>query len=349
MNQKIIITEEQDLTVELSRAIEELNPKGIFVLCDETTRKMCFSRILTIPEIQKAPVHIIGAGDSHKNLDTLSSVWQFLCENGATRHSVLINLGGGMVTDLGGFAASTFKRGMRYINIPTTLLGAVDAAVGGKTGINFNGLKNEIGVINPASHVIIDTLFFGTLDIYNKLSGYAEILKHGLIFSKEEWTKVLQFDVERFDLIELRQILRDSISVKQQIVKKDPFEKNIRKALNFGHTIGHAIESLSHEKNDPVLHGYAVAWGLVAELYLSHALLGFSKECVSQAKAYIQETYGKPKFISCKDYDRLFELMRHDKKNMSCDQISFTLLSDFGQVQTDQFVDQKLLFEAIEY
>ena len=178
-------------------------------------------------------------GDESKNIESAVKIWQFLTEHKATRKSLMINLGGGMITDIGGFTASTFKRGIRYINVSTTLLGAVDAATGGKTGINFLGYKNEIGVFSPALAVLINIDFFKTLSIENIRSGFAEMVKHALIDTDEEWNKLLKFDLENIDFNELRQLLEKSIRVKERIVKEDPKEQNIRKALNLGHTFGH--------------------------------------------------------------------------------------------------------------
>lgn len=345
VKQQVIIC--LDFITELIQAVGNQSSESIFILTDENTNKLCLPAIYKNDRFANSNVCNIKAGDSHKNVEALSSVWQFLSEKGATRKSLLINLGGGMITDLGGFAASTFKRGMRYINIPTTLLGAVDAAVGGKTGINFNGLKNEIGVINSADVVLIETSFFKTLDHENLLSGMAEILKHALIYQQSEWDKVLAYDLKKFDLAELKPILAESIAVKERIVEQDPYEKNLRKALNFGHTVGHAFESMSYEKGRPVLHGYAVAWGMIAELYLSHKLLGFSKETLLQAVRLIKEAYGSF-FISCKDYDRLFELMTHDKKN-DTKEINFTLLGGIGDIRTNQNTTQNEIFEALDF
>lgn len=345
VKQQVIIC--NDFISELIHAIGNQPSESIFILTDENTNKLCLPAIYKHNCFANSHVCVIRAGDSHKNIEALSAVWQFLSENGATRKSLLINLGGGMITDLGGFAASTFKRGMRYINIPTTLLGAVDAAVGGKTGINFNGLKNEIGVINSAELVLVETSFFKTLDHDNLLSGMAEILKHALIYKQSEWDKVVAFDMNTFDLAQLKPILAESIAVKERIVEQDPYEKNLRKALNFGHTVGHAFESISYEKGRPVLHGYAVAWGMIAELYLSHKLLGFSKETLLQAVKLIKDVYGSF-FISCKDYDRLFELMTHDKKN-DTKEINFTLLGGIGDIRTNQNTTQKEIFEALDF
>jgi 3-dehydroquinate synthase len=343
--QQVVIC--QNFTADLIKAIGSQSEKDIFILFDENTKKYCSPLIFQQDILAKAKIHTIPAGDENKTVETIVSVWQFLSENGATRKSLLINIGGGMLTDLGGFAASTFKRGMRYINIPTTLLGAVDAAVGGKTGINFNGLKNEIGVINPAETVLIETAFFASLDHKNLLSGMAEMIKHALISSTENWKEIIRFDMDKFDLEELKPILAKSISIKERIVEQDPTEQNIRKALNFGHTVGHAFESLSHERNEGVLHGYAVAWGMICELYLSHKLLGFPKDTLLQAVSIIKNAYGSF-FISCKEYEHLFELMTHDKKNDS-KEINFTLLAGIGDIHINQHADKKLIFEALDF
>ena len=190
----------ESLENSLAEAIEKCPHDRLFILTDEHTHRLCLPQLQNIPAIQDATEIIIGAEDVHKNLETLASVWQALSEQGATRHSLLINLGGGMVTDLGGFAAATFKRGIAYINIPTTLLSMVDASVGGKTGINFNGLKNEIGVFAPASSVLLETEFLRSLDAHNFFSGYAEMLKHGLISTPEHLTELLSFDTEQYRL-----------------------------------------------------------------------------------------------------------------------------------------------------
>ena len=252
-----------------------------------------------------------------------------------------------MVTDLGGFAASTFKRGIPYINIPTTLLAMVDAAVGGKTGINFNGLKNEVGVFSPAASVLIETEFLRTLDERNFFSGYAEMLKHGLISTTDHWAELLAFDRDAIDYARLKTMVGRSVQVKENIVHEDPLEHGIRKALNLGHTVGHAFESLALAENRPVLHGYAVAWGLVCELYLSCLLSGFPKDKMRQTIAFIKENYGV--FVyDCKAYEHLYALMQHDKKNTE-GIINFTLLEDVGQIAINQTADKKTIFEAFDF
>lgn len=311
----------------------------LFVLTDTNTRRYCMPLFQDCKPLTQAMPITIPADDTHKNLESLSSVWMALSRNGATRKSFLVNLGGGMVTDLGAFAASTFKRGIAFVNVPTTLLGAVDAAVGGKTGINFNGLKNEIGVFNSARSVVIGTEFFHTLSSENLLSGYAEMLKHGLISDAATYDRLIEMDMLHPDMQQLLPLLEASVQVKERVVAEDPFEKGLRKSLNLGHTVGHAFESLSHERNQPVMHGYAVAWGLVCELLLSHLQLGFPVERVRQLAAFVRRHYGVF-YITCQDYDRLYERMTHDKKNESS-HINFTLLADVGCVKINCTADKK--------
>ena len=345
MMQKVI--KSSDLNKDLSYILSQISFDKLFVLTDENTEKLCYPYIAGNEQIAKAGKIIIKAGDENKNIESLSSIWKYLSENGATRHSLLINLGGGMLTDIGGFAAASFKRGIKCINIPTTLLGAVDAAVGGKTGINFNGLKNEIGAFAPAETVLIDSLFFKSLDHQNFLSGYAEMIKHGLIDSDKEWKATISFDTDEIDYEKLKQLVVDSVGVKERIVDVDPFEKDIRKALNLGHTIGHAFESLSYEIGKPIQHGYAVAWGIVCELYLSGKFCGFPKEKLYSTVYFIKENYlGFP--FGCDDYDRLYEYMKHDKKNES-DTINFTFLSDVGKVVIDQTAAKEDIFDSIDF
>ena len=349
--QKVIIS--NDLQQALSNAIAECPHDKLFVLVDETTHQLCLPVIAGFDCMQEAQCIVIGATDTHKTLDTLSHVWAELQRMGATRHSLLINLGGGMVTDLGGFAASTFKRGLAYINIPTTLLSMVDASVGGKTGINFGGLKNEIGVFNNANSVILDTIFLQTMDQENILSGYAEMLKHGLISEEKMWAELLNFNLDHLDgldnlefLVQLGRMLADSVAVKQRIVTEDPTEHGIRKALNLGHTAGHAFESLALERK-PILHGYAVAYGLVVELYLCCVKTGFPQDKMRQTVAFIKEHYGRMP-ITCDDYPKMIELMHHDKKNVGTD-INFTLLGGIGDIRINQTATEEDIKEALDF
>jgi 3-dehydroquinate synthase len=336
---------------DLAELLRGLSYDGLFLLTDDNTHRYCLPLIQSIPEIGFAKTISIPAGDENKNIESLSAVWKFLSENSANRKSLLINLGGGMVTDLGGFAAATFKRGIRFINIPTTLLGAVDAAVGGKTGINFTGLKNEIGAFAPAIAVLIDSNFFQTLDHTNLLSGYAEMLKHALLSGRGKTffalTELLHFDLETIDYKKLNDLLFESVLVKEQIVTEDPTEQGIRKALNLGHTFGHAFESLSYEIKRPVPHGYAVAWGTVCELYLSLVKLEFDQDILMKVTRFVKENYGAFAF-DCTHYQRIYEWMQHDKKNES-GFINFTLLKAVGEIEINQTANQREIDETLDF
>ena len=342
--QKVVISE--NLTEALATAIAECEHDRTFILVDETTERCCLPIVSGLDCVRGAQIIVIGATDSHKTLESLSHVWEALGEGGATRHSLLINIGGGMVTDLGGFAASTFKRCIIYIDIPTTLLSMVDASVGGKTGINFRGLKNEIGVFSNASTVILDTTFLKTLDAENICSGYAEMLKHGLISNEKMWAELINFDLARPDLQQLQTMVADSVAVKQRIVTEDPLEQGIRKALNLGHTVGHAFESFAL-KHSPILHGYAVAYGLISELYLSTVKTGFPSDKMHQTVSFIKEHYGKMA-ITCDDYPTLLELMTHDKKNVA-GTINFTLLGGIGDIRINQTATKEDIYEALDF
>lgn len=344
MSQRVIIS--THLEGDLATAISECEHDKLFVLVDETTHQRCWPVIKDFFSMRNAQLITIGATDMHKDLDTIAHVWKSLGEGGGSRHSCMINLGGGMVTDLGGFAASTFKRGINFINIPTTLLSMVDASVGGKTGINFGGLKNEIGVFNDSKFVILDTEFLKTLDNENICSGYAEMLKHGLISDEKMWAELVSYDLQHPDLKQLQRMVADSVQVKERIVEIDPHEKGIRKALNLGHTVGHAFESWSMKRN-PILHGYAVAFGIIPELYLSVSKTGFPIEKMRQTVAFIKENYGTLP-ITCDDYPELLELMSHDKKNQN-GIINFTLLGGIGDIRINQTATAEEIKEALDF
>lgn len=345
MKQKVVIS--GNLERDLVNAISECEHDRIFVLTDETTQQLCWPKIKNFKALKNSTPIIIKATDTHKNLDTLSQVWQALSNGGATRHSLMINLGGGMVTDLGGFAASTFKRGIDFINIPTTLLAMVDASVGGKTGINFGGLKNEIGVFSDSRFVIINTQFLDTLDHDNICSGYAEMLKHGLISDERTWAELVTFDLDNPDLNQLQRMVAESIKVKERIVEADPHEHGIRKALNLGHTMGHAFESFAMRRGTPILHGYAVAYGLISELYMSARKTAFPTDRMHQTVRFIRENYGTLN-ITCDDYPTLIELMQHDKKNTS-GIINFTLLGNVGGIRINQTANEEEIKEALDF
>lgn len=345
MNQKVIVS--GNLERDLVNAIAECEHDKIFILTDQTTHDMCLPKLQNFLCLKGAQSIVIKAGDTNKTLDSLAEVWTALSQGGATRHSLMINLGGGMVTDLGGFAASTFKRGIDFINIPTTLLAMVDASVGGKTGINFGGLKNEIGVFSDSKFVIINTQFLDTLDHDNICSGYAEMLKHGLISDNKHWAELVGFNLAQPDLAQLQRMVAESINVKERIVTEDPHEHGIRKALNLGHTVGHALESFAMKHGRPVLHGYAVAYGMVCELYLSARKTGFLTDKMHQTVRFILDHYGRLPY-TCDDYPELLELMRHDKKNTS-GIINFTLLGGIGDIRINQTATKEEIEEALDF
>ena len=374
MQQQIIIS--NDIEHDLATAVAESEHDRVFVLTDDTTHECCLPKVAALLAQYDAVPITIPHGDQHKTLAALGDVWTALLQGGATRHSLLINLGGGMVTDLGGFAAATFKRGINFINIPTTLLAMVDAAVGGKTGVNFGGLKNEVGAFADARFVIINTCFLDTLDAENLCSGYAEMLKHALISDERMWAEHVNFDLSQPDLAELQRMVAESIAVKEHIVTKDPHEHGIRKALNFGHTIGHALEEFALQqatpsggavvstaskneltpggavvstapKNRPLLHGYAVAFGLIGELYMSARKAGFPTERLHQTARFIRENYAQTEF-TCNDYPTLLNLMRHDKKNTS-GIINFTLLHNIGDIRINQTATDEEIREALDF
>lgn len=326
MKQSLIFT--NDVENAISHLIADGNHNMTVCIADVNTARFALGkeRLIVIPD-----------GDTGKSLATVCRVWDALEEFGATRHSLVINLGGGMVTDLGGFAAASFKRGVRFINVPTTLLGAVDAAVGGKTGFNYHGLKNEIGAFAPASDVIISTRYLDTLPQQEMKSGFAEVIKHAMLSDRGEFLRLLEHDfnapINHDDLLER---LRRSVQVKVDIVARDPNEQGERKALNLGHTIGHALESLAIKRQKPVPHGYAVAWGLVAEAVLSHIKSGFPSEDVHLLGNFVRDNYRDFPF-TCDDYDELLELMRHDKKSRD-GEITCTLLRAIGNYHIDQAI-----------
>ena len=347
-----------DLIPALSLVLHDVPHDRLFVLADENTARYCLPMMEAMAEEYR--LITIGIGDEHKTLTTLATVWDALEEGEATRHSLLMNVGGGVVTDLGGFAAATFKRGIKYINVPTTLLAMVDAAVGGKTAINYHGLKNEIGAFCQPEHVIISPRFLATLDRKNLLSGMAEMFKHILINEAAASSAPNEYEAlsdifatflhtpDEGVLQAIADAIAASIAVKERIVTIDPTEQGLRKALNFGHTMGHAIEELLLQQGHPVLHGYAVAWGMTGELYLSHMKCGLSVGVLRQTTRQLRELYG-PCPITCKDYDALLSLMHHDKKNLSADAIRFALLSAPGRITLDCTASHEEIEEALDF
>jgi len=337
----------QKVADELEKIVRQFPAGKVFLLTEETPKRLCLPLIETVIARYQIKQTSIAGGETNKSIRSVEQVWEFLSKNGADRKSLLINIGGGMLTDLGGFVASTFKRGMAFVNIPTTLLAQVDASLGGKTGINFNGLKNEIGVFNEPDAVIINTNFLKTIDHDNFLSGYAEMLKHGLIKDPAHWDELMRYDLGDIDYEGLEEIIAHSVAVKDWHVQNDLTEKNIRKALNFGHTVGHAFESYALHSGRPVLHGFAVVYGMIVELYLSAKRCGFSQDQLSEISAWLLGVYGKFE-IEKSDYEALYELMTHDKKNEGS-RINFTLITKIGEVAINEDCPKELIFEALDY
>lgn len=344
-------------TNDICQALKEFTTKiahdRLFILFDTETLHYCLPVITPflndydmVNPNRKAETIFIEHTDQAKNIESLTEVWQALSDRHASRHSLLINVGGGMVTDLGGFAAASFKRGIKFINVATTLLGAVDAAVGGKTGINLGSLKNEVGAFAPAAAVLISTKFFETLDQDNLLSGYAEMLKHGLLSDKQHLADLLAYDIKHWETESLLPLLETSVNVKRQVVRQDPFEKGLRKALNLGHTFGHAFETWCMREGHPVLHGYAVAWGLVCELVMSQQQVGFPNHTLYDIANYVKENYG-PIQITCDNYPALYELMTHDKKNEGA-QINFTLMRNVGDVALNHTANKDQIYTTLD-
>lgn len=341
------VTVTEDVVTALSQLISEYPEDKVFLVSESNTTRFCLPVLQNVKNWEFIQKTEIPAGEENKKLASVEKIWSFLSENGADRKSLVINVGGGMLTDLGSFAASTYKRGMDFVNIPTTLLSQVDASVGGKTGFNFNGFKNEIGVINQPKKVIIDTRFLKTIDRQNFISGFAEMVKHGLIHSEDHLKDVRNYDLDLLNYEVLSGLIANSVAIKDYFVDKDPTEKNIRKALNFGHTIGHAFESYAMAAGNPILHGYAVAYGMIAELYLSHKVTGLSRRDLEELSEWLLSIYGKFE-IRSEDYQPLLSLMSHDKKNEG-NRINFTLLPKIGKVTINQDCSRELIIESLEF
>ena len=328
--------------------IREINPSSIFILTDTNTKKLCLPYLLSK---FNAKTHFeilqIEAGESHKTISTCTKLWEQLSEKGADRKSLLVNLGGGVVTDLGGFVACTFKRGIEFINIPTSLLAMVDASVGGKNGVDLGHVKNQIGLIKNPYSVIIDTQFLKTLPPEEITSGFAEMLKHGLITSEDYWNRVVRFDIS--NEVEAAKLIWESVEIKNKVVAGDPFEKGLRKTLNFGHTLGHAIESycLTSEEKKSLLHGEAIAIGMILAAYISSEMIGFPKGKLKDLTQTILKHFKKISFTK-KEIDAIIALLKYDKKNAN-GKVYFVLLKDLGVPAINCEVPNDLLYKAFDY
>lgn len=333
--------------------LDLINADSPFVVADSNTSPLVVDRLAEqMPVLGALPRCVIPAGDDHKDVASLTKVWTMLSENGATRSSTLFCIGGGMVTDLGGFAAATFKRGIACVNVSTTLLGMVDAATGGKTAINFDGLKNEVGVFAMPADVVILPETLLTLPKEEILSGYAEMLKTALIADPDMYRALLDIDRYLDDPRLLRPWIMRCIEIKTGVTDRDPKEKGERKILNFGHTAGHAIESLALSNWRPVPHGIAVAHGLLWEMALSAIADAGRGALLPSSALYPYAAMLKEHFpaagLKCTDIDELIDLMRHDKKNASPDRINFTLLNEVGEPKWDLCPSEEEIRGAFE-
>lgn len=323
------------------------NYSKIIVLVDENTNNYCLPNFLPrLPTEVEIEIIEIEAGEEMKNVATCLELWQTLMDLGADRKSIILNLGGGVVTDLGGFVACTFKRGIDFIHIPTTLLAMVDAAIGGKNGVDLGQLKNQIGVIKEPKAVVIDTIFLTTLPPREMRSGLAEMLKHGLIYDKNYWDEIK--NVSNLNTNDLDRLIYKSVQIKNKIVSQDLTEKGIRKSLNFGHTLGHAIESyfLENENKPTLLHGEAIAIGLILESYLSLELHLITKEEYAEIKYYISDIF-EPVAFTSEDVEKIISLLIFDKKN-EFGKIQFALLNGIGGISLNQNVSNSLIYKAFE-
>jgi 3-dehydroquinate synthase len=316
----------------------------IMVLVDSNTEGACFEKFK-----ERFPTNVskivVPAGETHKNIDTCQDIWRKMFEAGAGRNALLIVLGGGVMGDMGGFCASTFKRGFDFVQMPTTLLSQVDSSIGGKLGIDFFNVKNSIGVFNNPQAVFISPQFFETLPQREILSGFGEIIKHSLIASAEQWHKLLT--INNLDTVNWAEYLVPSLKIKQRIVEIDPFEKGIRKALNFGHTIGHAIESAALDTENPLTHGEAIAIGMICEAFLSKILRAMPDSDLKAISNFIVKHYGKYD-IEQFDADYLISLMKQDKKNER-DEINFTFLRQAGEVEINCTAPPQYIKESLKY
>jgi 3-dehydroquinate synthase len=319
----------------------------IFVLVDENTNEHCLPYFLSnLPTEIEIEIIEIEPGEENKNIYTCIDLWHTLIELDADRKSIMINLGGGVITDIGGFVASTYKRGIDFVNVPTTLLAMVDASVGGKTGVDLGSLKNQIGVINEPKSVIVISKFLETLPTNQMRSGLAEMLKHGLIYDKLYWDKLKNLNALNTDDLDI--LIKQSIEIKNEIVSQDLKENGIRKALNFGHTLGHAIESycLESEDKNQLLHGEAIAIGMILESHISYQSNFISKEDFAEIKYIITDVFEKIQFNES-DIQNIMNLLVFDKKN-EFGNIQFTLLNKIGESKINQTVDKSLILLAFE-
>ncbi len=316
------------------------------IIIDENTRHFCLPELLkNVKTLQTANIIETKSGEKHKTIEDCKVIWEKLIELKTDRNSIVINLGGGMLSDIGGFVSSTFKRSITYINIPTTLLAMVDASIGGKTGVNFGELKNQIGVFSEPKAVFIISEFLKSLPKNQILSAYAEIIKHALIADEKYWETIKNTEI--LSNPNYLNLIIPSINIKNEIVRLDPYEKNERKKLNFGHTFGHAFEAFSHKQGKALLHGEAIAMGMICEAFISYKISGLGQAQFQEIISHILK-YFKLFAIKKQDFITLIEIMSHDKKN-SCEEINFTLINSIGQSEINRTCKKEIIIEAFDF
>lgn len=326
----------------LDKVLNSKNFTKIAVITDNNTFKYCYPKIKSL-----LPPHInikIKPGEEYKNLDSCINIWERLTKGKFDRHSLVINLGGGVIGDMGGFCASTYKRGVEFIQIPTTLLAQVDASVGGKLGIDFQGFKNHLGVFNLPASVLIDPSFLSTLSEKETQSGFAEIIKHCLIRDKEKWDEI---KIKDFNEMYWADLISHSVSIKSEIVTTDPKESGLRKILNFGHTVGHAVETYFLNSGNKILHGEAIAIGMICESYISYKKGLLSQSELMEIEEFIYTIYGIIK-INEEDFSAIAKLTLQDKKNKG-NQVKASLLNKIGECIYDQKITQSEIIKSLKY
>ena len=315
----------------------------IIVLTDTNTKRFCYPIIKD--SLPKHTIITVKQGEENKNLHTCELIWSAMTEAQLDRHALMINLGGGVIGDMGGFCAATYKRGINFIQIPTTLLSQVDASVGGKLGIDFQGFKNHLGVFTLPNVVLIDPIFLETLSEREKRSGFAEILKHCLIQDVNKWNEIRGKDLADQNLPDL---IAHSVEIKKKVVEQDPTEKGLRKILNFGHTLGHAIETFFLPQGKKRLfHGEAIATGMVCESYIAYTRGLIDERTLEQIEEFIFSIYGKVD-IDAADFDTIIGLTLQDKKNKGKD-VRFSLINAAGSCLYDIVVTKNEMKKALEY
>ncbi len=325
--------------------VQERSYSKLVIIVDENTMRHCFPIFAAnTPNMPGGTIQIL-SGEENKHIGTCQGIWKSMINANIDRNALVVNLGGGVIGDMGGFCASTYKRGIDFVQFPTTLLSQVDASIGGKLGIDFNHIKNSIGVFNDPQAVFIATEFLNTLSAREVRSGFAEIIKHSLIQDVIQW-KAIQ-GIQNAKSVDWSKYLPDSLMIKKRIVEEDPFERGLRKALNFGHTIGHAVESYFLATERPLLHGEAIAIGMICEAYLSHKQVGLSMLELDKICNFILDTYNLIS-IPKSSFDELLDIMQKDKKNEN-DNINFSLIPAIGQVKVNQTSQPLEVTESLNF